>query len=148
MIIFRQTGRLNCDLVADHEADISTLLICHFGRVAVFDVTHGDWALSHLQSLYHPGFGRGTDPTEGCCQISTEEVTGKVRDRGRLVDDLLADEQLQLLVPGCRRAGTATHRRDACWVKQAHIKAVTQQGLSSDDSQRPTRWFNHMVLMM
>ncbi|HTE67503.1 MAG TPA: IS3 family transposase, partial [Actinomycetes bacterium] len=62
----------------------------------------------------------------------------EVRDRAiRLVDDLLADEQLQLSVTGaCRRVGEQLGiNRDTLrgWVKQAHIDAGARPGLASDD---------------
>jgi transposase len=57
----------------------------------------------------------------------------EVRDRAiRLVDDLLADEQLQLSVTGaCRRVGEQLGiNRDTLrgWVKQAQIDAGSRPG--------------------
>jgi transposase-like protein len=65
----------------------------------------------------------------------------EVRDRAvRLVDDLLADEQLQLSVTGaCRRVGEQLGiNRDTLrgWVKQAQIDAGAKPGLASDDGRR------------
>ena len=65
----------------------------------------------------------------------------EVRDRAiRLVDDLLADDQLQLSVTGaCRRVGEqlGINRDTLCgWVKQAQIDAGTRPGVSSDDRRR------------
>jgi transposase len=65
----------------------------------------------------------------------------EVRDRAiRLVDDLLADEQLQLSVTGaCRRVGDQLGiNRDTLrgWVKQAQIDAGARPGVSSDDRRR------------
>jgi transposase len=65
----------------------------------------------------------------------------EVRDRAvRLVDDLLADDQLQLSVTGaCHRVGEQLGiNRDTLrgWVKQAQIDAGTRPGVSSDDRRR------------
>jgi transposase len=65
----------------------------------------------------------------------------EVRDRAiRLVDDLLADDQLQLSVTGaCRRVGEQLGiNRDTLrgWVKQAQIDAGARPGVSSDDRRR------------
>jgi transposase-like protein len=57
-----------------------------------------------------------------------------------LVDDLLADDQLQLSVTGAyRRVGEQLGiNRDTLrgWVKQAQIDAGTRPGLASDDRRR------------
>jgi transposase len=63
------------------------------------------------------------------------------RDRAIcLVEDLLADDQLQLSVTGaCRRVGEQLGtNRDTLrgWVKQAQIDAGTRPGVSSDDRRR------------
>jgi transposase len=65
----------------------------------------------------------------------------EVRDRAiRLVDDLLADDQLQLSVTGaCRQVGGQSGiNRDTLrdWVRQAQIDAGTRPGVSSDDRRR------------
>jgi transposase len=62
----------------------------------------------------------------------------QVRDRAiRFVDDLLADDELQLSVTGaCRQVGEQLGiNRDTLrgWVKQAQIDAGTRPGVSSDD---------------
>jgi transposase len=58
----------------------------------------------------------------------------------RLVEDLLADPELQLSVTGaCRRVSDQLGiNRDTLrgWVKQAQIDAGTKPGLSSDDRRR------------
>ena len=72
---------------------------------------------------------------------AAQKYPPEVRDRAiRLVDDLLADEQLQLSVTGaCRRVGEQLGiNRDTLrgWVKQAQIDAGTWPGVSSDDRRR------------
>ena len=70
-----------------------------------------------------------------------QKYPAEVRDRAiRLVDDLLADDQLQLSVTGaCRRVGEQLGiNRDTLrgWVKQAQIDAGARPGVSSDDRRR------------
>jgi transposase len=70
-----------------------------------------------------------------------QKYPSEVRDRAiRLVDDLLADDQLQLSVTGaCRRVGEQLGiNRDTLrgWVKQAQIDAGARPGVSSDDRRR------------
>ena len=68
-----------------------------------------------------------------------QKYPSEVRDRAvRLVDDLLADEQLQLSVTGaCRRVSEQLGiNRDTLRVKQAQIDAGTKPGLSSNDRRR------------
>jgi transposase len=65
----------------------------------------------------------------------------ELRDRAiRLVEDLLADEQLQLSVTGaCSRVAEQLGiNRDTLrgWVKQAQIDAGAKPGLASDDRRR------------
>jgi transposase-like protein len=73
--------------------------------------------------------------------MSAPNKCHEVRDRAiRLVDDLLADDQLQLSVTGaCRRVGEQLGiNRDTLrgWVKQAQIDAGARPGVSSDDRRR------------
>jgi transposase len=70
-----------------------------------------------------------------------KKYPSEVRDRAvRLVDDLLADDQLQLSVTGaCRRVGEQLGiNRDTLRgsVKQAQIDAGNRPGVSSDDRRR------------
>jgi transposase len=70
-----------------------------------------------------------------------KEYPPEVRDRAIcLVDDLLADDQLQLSVTGaCRRVGEQLGiNRDRLrgWMKQAQIDAGTKPGLASEDRRR------------
>jgi transposase len=65
----------------------------------------------------------------------------ELRDRAiRLVEDLLADRELQLSVTGaCRRVSEQLGiNRDTLrgWVKQAQIDSGAKPGLSSDDRRR------------
>jgi transposase len=64
----------------------------------------------------------------------------EVRDRAiRLVDDLLADDQLEPATGACRRVGEQLGiNRDTLrgWVKQAQIDAGARPGVSSDDRRR------------
>jgi transposase len=80
-------------------------------------------------------------PREGGVISAPQKYPPEVGDRAiRLVDDLLADDQLQLSVTGrvsrvgkqlCINRGTLRG-----WVKQAQIDAGTRPGVSSDDRRR------------
>jgi hypothetical protein len=63
--------------------------------------------VSSTSVVNRPSFGGGIDPRKGGVMSAPKKYPPEVRDRAiRLVDDLLADEQLQLSVTGaCRRVG-------------------------------------------
>jgi transposase-like protein len=74
-------------------------------------------------------------PRKGGVMSALKKYPPEVRDRAiRLVDDLLADDQLQLSVTGaCRRVGEQLGiNRDTLrgWVKQAQIDAGARPGLA------------------
>jgi transposase len=94
-----------------------------------------------MGTVNRPGFDGGIDPTKGGVMSAPQKYPAEVRDRAiRLVDDLLADDQLQLSVTGaCRRVGEQLGiNRDTLrgWVKQAQIDAGARPGVSSDDRRR------------
>jgi transposase len=83
----------------------------------------------------------GLEQSEDGVMSAPQKYPPEVRDRAvRLVDDLLADDQLQLSVTGaCRRVGEQLGiNRDRLrgWVKQAQIDAGARPGVSSDYRRR------------